>query len=147
MEKNYSKYSSYRSAMEQINAAISSGFFLEAITIEESILTDRLLRFCRDQGFTGSADRITLGRELPFIRNNIQLMSEYGFTYYEELNLFWMNRNKCLHQIAKSEPGESTQDFAEMYILAEQTAKIGKLLVKEIGNWAARYKKMQINNK
>lgn len=45
MEKNIQKYDSYKYAYDQIRAAINARFYLEAITIEESILADRLYRF------------------------------------------------------------------------------------------------------
>lgn len=147
MDKNYPKYDSYRNAIEQINAAISARFFLEAITIEESILSDRLLRFCRDYGFNTPLKRVTLGRELDHLKSRLQLLNEHEFSLLDELNQFWINRCECLHQISKSEPGEPTLDFTEIYTLAEQTAINGKLLVKEVGNWAAKYKRRQINHK
>jgi hypothetical protein len=47
MEKNMMKYNSYRKGMDKVNEGIAKGFYLEAITIEESILTDRMLLFYR----------------------------------------------------------------------------------------------------
>ena len=41
-KKNYPKYDSYRLAFKMIDDALKCGCPLQAITIEESILTDRL---------------------------------------------------------------------------------------------------------
>lgn len=42
---NGAKYLSYREAWARIKLARRQGFFLEAVTIEESIISDRLLSF------------------------------------------------------------------------------------------------------
>jgi len=143
MEKNYQKYQTYKSSMEQINAAIEAGFFLEAITIEESIFADRLFRLCKNHGYPRSFDRATLGHELKFIRDKkLDQVEDFPFPYLEELDLFWRRRNVCLHQIAKSEPGTPTQDYAETMKLAEKTAKDGKPLANKVSKWATKYKKL-----
>lgn len=143
MEKNYQKYQTYKSAMEQINAAIEAGFYLEAITIQESIFADRLFRFCKDNGYSRSFNRATLGEELKFIRNKkLEALEELPFQYLDDLDLFWSRRNICLHQIAKSEPGTPTQDYADFMSLAEKTAKEGKKLANKVSKWAAKYKKI-----
>lgn len=43
--KNTIKYYSYRAAYSRMNLAMKSGFYLEAIAIQESIISDRLLSF------------------------------------------------------------------------------------------------------
>jgi hypothetical protein len=147
MEKNYQKYQTYKSSMEQINAAIEAGFFLEAITIEESILTDRLFRFCKNHGYKKSFNDSTLGQELGFIRDKkLDQIEELSFRFLNELKKFKDDRNFCLHQIAKSEPGTPTQDYAETMRLAKKTAKDGKQLVNKVSKWATKYKKMTENS-
>lgn len=147
MEKNYQKYQTYKSAMEQINAAINAGFFLEAITIEESIFSDRLFRLCKNHGYSRSYDRATLGNELKFIRDKkLDQLEDLPFQYLDDLDLFWSRRNICLHQIAKSEPGTTTQDYSETISLAEKTAKDGKQLANKVSKWATKYRKI-VNSK
>ena len=140
MEKNITKYESYKNAYEQIDAAIAAGFYLEAITIEESIMTDRLFRFCRDHGLRHSWDRATLGSEIKLINEKMVGKTEVtDLDFIGNLEEFWGNRNKCLHQIVKSEPGTSTQDFHEMLTLARKTAVDGKTLCKKVSNWSKKY--------
>lgn len=143
MEKNIQKYMTYKNAYDQINSAIANGYFLEAITIEESILTDRLFRFCKDSGFTHSWDRATLGLELMHIKKligkNIDLQD---FTLIDELDAFWKNRNICLHQIVKSDLREPTMDFSNLIQLANKTALEGKTLCQKANNWAKKYKRL-----
>lgn len=45
MKKNLQKYLSYKEAWTRINKAIKAKYFLEAIVIEESIMSDRLISF------------------------------------------------------------------------------------------------------
>ena len=42
---NKIKYHSYKAAYSRMNLAMDKGFYLEAITIQESIISDRLLSF------------------------------------------------------------------------------------------------------
>jgi hypothetical protein len=144
MAKNMAKYNSYRWAMEQVNKGIAEGFFLEAITIEESILTDRLLLFYRQKGHNQKESYLTLGRILAFLKQNETLCKDNGIDFVDDLDQFWKNRNTCLHQIAKSEPGTATLDIEELTRLASTTAINGKLLVKEVGGWSGKYIKGKV---
>lgn len=145
MEKNHAKQQTYKYAFERIDTAIAVGFYLEAIPIEESILTDRLLRFCRDLGYSVSYDRATLGSEIKFLKEKSpEVLQTNDFTFLIELSDFWQQRNTCLHQIAKSEPGTPTLKFEELLTLAEQTAISGKTIVSKVGGWATKYKNRKI---
>lgn len=147
MDKNMPKYFTYRFAIDQINKAIDAGFFLEAITIEESIIVDRLYRFCKDNGLTKSASLATLGTVETFLKKlpaDIQQIEQIDFL--EELDSFRQKRNTCLHQIAKSDPGETTMPFDEFIDLAGSTAIEGRALMKKISNWAKRYKRKIASN-
>lgn len=142
MDKNMPKYFTYRYAIDQINKAIEAGFFLEAITIEESILVDRLYRFCRDNGLTKPASLATLGSVETFIKRlAIKVQQVENIDFLDELDRFRQKRNTCLHQVAKSEPGEATMPFEEFLNLARDTALEGKALTRKVGNWSKRYKR------
>jgi len=141
MDKNMPKYKSYRNAYDQIKLAIDAGFFLEAITIEESILTDRLFRFCKDHGMKKPIDRATLGDVLRVLQGLPAETQDFeNIDFLPSLIEFWDNRNICLHQIVKSGPGEPTIDFVEIIDRARITAISGKALTKKVSNWAQRYK-------
>lgn len=147
MVKNMSKYFTYRYANEQLKKAIVAGFYLEAITIEESIIVDRLFRFCKDNGLKISASQATLGTIKTCIEKlPIESQEIWQIDFYDELNQFRQNRNTCLHQIAKSEPGEPTLSLKEFEGLARGTAMNGRVLMVKICNWAKRYnRKMELN--
>ena len=98
MNKNMPKYFTYRHAIDQIAKAIEFGFYLEAITIEESILVDRLYRFCQDHGMTKAASQATLGTVETFIMKlPIEIQQAEQIDFLDELDRFRQNRNTCLH--------------------------------------------------
>ena len=140
MNKNMPKYFTYRYAIDQINKAIDAGFFLEAITIEESILVDRLYRFCRDNKMKKMAEKATLGDTIQCIKKiSDEVQQAEKIDFLDELDCFREKRNTCLHQIAKSEPGEPTMPFEEFLNLARKTALDGRELTQKVGNWSKRY--------
>ena len=51
---NIEKFNSYAEGFARINEANEKGFYLEAITIEESIIVDRLLSHLHSKGFKPS---------------------------------------------------------------------------------------------
>lgn len=147
MDKNMPKYFTYRYSNEQIKKAIEAGFYLEAITIEESIIVDRLFRFCKDNGLSKPASQATLGTVETFIRKlPSEIRQNEQIDFLDHLDHFWQNRNKCLHQIAKSEPGEPTMPFEEFEELARATAISGNALMKKVSIWAKRYKRKIAKN-
>jgi hypothetical protein len=70
----------------------------------------------------------------------VGITNAIDFPYLNDLELFWGNRNTCLHQLVKSAPGTATQDFHEMMTLAYKTAISGKSLCKKVSNWSQKYK-------
>lgn len=143
MEKNYPKYNSYYYAYSRINSGIELGFYLEAITIEESILTDRLYPYAVFLGFsaTKEIEKITLGQIIRQLEMNTTESDKHGFIFFEDLRVFWLNRSKCIHEVVKSYPGQETQDIEEFVSLAKDTAISGKELSKKISTWTKNFRK------
>ena len=139
---NKEKYLSYKEAFARIKLAKSEGFYLEAITIQESIITDRLISYFH-------------GTNKIIIRNEKEAHKKYSFHRLIELLeqeksidsglckslMKWKDdRNKCLHRIAKSFTGNPTQNIDEFLNHAKNTADKGDGLVRKILVW---HKKMQ----
>jgi hypothetical protein len=136
--KNPSKYLSYTKAWEQINAAIEAGFNLEAITIEESIIADRLLSYV--QGVDPSSkihDRSGLGELITRWRKlaGASLIKPDGSDLGKITDEWRKKRNKAVHGLVKSAPGTSTMAPDDFFGLARQAAEEGKKLAREIQNW------------
>jgi len=129
-EKNYTKYESYKYAFDQIDLAIEKGFYLEAITIEESIFADRLTSFLQLKGKKANT-RYTLGtclRSLQDFSSDFAIKESEDFR--EDLKIWWDKRNECLHAIVKSKKGDPTIEVDEFLGIAEVTANNGRTLAR-----------------
>lgn len=93
----------YKRAIEQFNGALEAGYYLEAITICESLITDRLESRCGELGesiaFKNLGALIRKLREIETDRDLYQLIDK-------ELDIWRINRNIALHEIVKFERGE-----------------------------------------
>jgi Arc/MetJ-type ribon-helix-helix transcriptional regulator len=141
---NANKYESYREAWSRIKQAQENQFFLEAITIQESIISDRLISFLASSNAKNILTKDKRGR-WPSFGNLIQRWaSEFpkGVPYGkspDQINLIavvdqWRNnRNDAIHAIVKSEPGEPTQGIDLFLKTAKEVAERGERLAKEVG--------------
>ncbi|MBN8563538.1 MAG: hypothetical protein J0L70_23650 [Leptolyngbya sp. UWPOB_LEPTO1] len=143
---NVRKHDSYREAWERIRAAQENNFFLEAITIQESIISDRLISY-----LSGSTVRNPLcleGKFIPFKQLIDYWRAEFpeGITIQDYPNLIeavdqWrVARNKAVHAIVKSEPGQPTQPIDVFLEKAKAAAVEGERLTKEVCKWRNREK-------
>jgi hypothetical protein len=136
--KNTEKFLSYAKAWEQINAAIDAGFNLEAITIQESIISDRLLSYVRGvdpsskiHDRSGFGELITRWRKLA----GASLIKPDGSDLGKITDEWRKKRNKAVHGLVKSTPGTSTMAPDDFFDLARKAAEEGKTLASEIQNW------------
>lgn len=124
---------SYRIAHLRIKEAIASGFFLEAITIQESILSDRLISVIVENNFFPIKENeinksLTLGKLL----NKLKMCSVSHDLPLKILEQFNEKRNKCIHAMVKSLPGNSPISVTEFRILSIEACEEGLLAIKAI---------------
>ena len=122
--------------------AIEGKFYLEAITIQESIITDRLLSFVIRKELIDSSDSKLLIRNISL--NNLTKLSKDHFDDDEliiELDEFRFSRNNCIHAMVKSLPGNPTQKINVFQKLARETSLRGKILTRKVDAWHSRMKK------
>jgi hypothetical protein len=122
--------------------AIEGKFYLEAITIQESIITDRLLNFVIRKDLLNISDN-ELHRSEVYLNNLIKISKSYfdDGAILSELNEFRLSRNKCIHAMVKSFPGNPTQKVSEFQKLAKETSLSGKVLTRKVDAWHIRMKK------
>jgi hypothetical protein len=142
--KNYYKFYSYRYAYSQMKKAIEGKFYLEAITIQESIITDRLLNFVIRNEILIISD-LEIHRSKASLNNLIKLTEQHfdDDTLINYLNEFRQSRNNCIHAMVKSYPGNPTQKVSEFQKLARETSLSGKILTRRVDAWHTRMKKRQ----
>jgi hypothetical protein len=138
---NRIKYHSYRAAYSRMNLAMKKGFYLEAIAIQESVISDRLLSFAiRTNKLVVSHERLYTISFSKLIKIAVPYFENEKLV--DDLHVFRLERNNCLHGFVKSFPGKPTIVITDFMALVIQTAKKGKKLTREIDSW---HKKMKRN--
>jgi hypothetical protein len=140
---NRPKFHSYKEAWERIKASRKAGFFLEAIVIEESIISDRLISYLsrpeassrlsksKSGQWPGFAQLIdALGKEFP---SGLPIGGVHDLV--TELHAWRQRRNEAAHAIVKSDPGTATIDVLEFIRRADQAAEQGAKLARAVSTW------------
>ena len=127
--------------------AIEGKFYLEAITIQESIITERLLNFVIRNSIV-SINEDELYRQIVSLSKLIDYSKCYfdDENLHEELNSFRMSRNECIHAMVKSYPGKPTINVSDFQKLAKETSLNGRILTRKVDAWHRRMKKKSLAN-
>ncbi|KOP24483.1 hypothetical protein AMR41_20340 [Hapalosiphon sp. MRB220] len=146
---NVAKYLSYREAWTRIKLARKEGFFFEAITIEESIITDRLINYLV---FVGEIKQPTEVYKYPKFHELIQswkklhpipIQATGQSSLQEAVDQWRILRNKAIHGMVKSHPGSPTEAIDDFLAIAESAAIQGEFLAKAVSEWCRKMKKKQ----
>jgi hypothetical protein len=151
---NFEKYESYREAWVRIKQAQENNFFLEAITIQESIISDRLISFLSRPGASNSFAKSCGKRNFVSFHSLIQSWREefpnglesgkYG-NLIDNVDEWRESRNDAIHAIVKSKPGEVTKPIDTFLQEAEKVAQTGTDLAKEVCIWQKKEKRKQVS--
>ena len=134
-EKNIKKYLSYKEAHKRIKSSISKEFFLEAITIQESIISDRLLSHLIGKGIISFRED-DIGHGKVALSSLINKLGK-NHSLYNNLDKWRRDRNICIHSMCKSYPGKPTIHVKDFLDMAKHTALFGVKLVKDVQKWHA----------
>jgi hypothetical protein len=136
----------YRGATSKVKAAIEAGFYIEAISLCESLMADRLeARVSHREGHTETSRRhSTLG---SLVR---RLKSTEPHNGYEELHsllgdiLKWTDfRNKAVHNAVKISEGQKIQSWDERYGALKSSADQGYSLFKRLTSQMDKIKRKE----
>ncbi len=138
------KFLSYAEAWARIRAARKHGFFLEAVTIQESIISDRLSSFvvksCGEDptskslrtlhNLTGawiklSCDHLPTAAECRIEMNELHL----------RLNRWRDERNDVVHGLVKSRASKGDDHIEDFLTRAATAALEGEVLARQISKW------------
>ena len=128
----------YKSAFKQIKAANEAGFYLEAITLIESLITDSLesrLSYLDGKDFSFK----TIGK---LIEKSVKIETDSELKNLIEIDLRkWADgRNTSLHEMAKIAEGDfSTWD--ERYLKLKNISTKGMTLLRKIDRQCEKLKK------
>lgn len=122
------RYTLYKQAISQFNRAIEQGFYLEAITICESMISDRLESRCvelnKPQGFE------PLGKLIKTLKQ-VEVDNELREVVISDLDEWRKSRNTALHEIVKFEKGEFP-DWENRVEASKEYAEEGMLIFRKI---------------
>lgn len=152
------KFLSYAEAWARIRAARKHGFFLEAVTIQESIISDRLTSFvvknCGEDStskslrtlhnLTGAWIKLSEGK-LPATAACRIEMDELHL----RLNRWREERNDVVHGLVKSRASKGDDHIEDFLTRAATAALEGEVLARQISRWvdnARREMKSAIKN-
>lgn len=136
---NHAKYLSYKYAITRMEEAINKRFFLEAVMIAESVISDRLLSATanRKPVSTASAQKHSGLSVLIDRAKSIGLPPDLA----TELHAWRVVRNQVAHAVAKSAPNEPTMSVDMFCEQAESAAKQGQRLVNVMKRWCESAKR------
>ena len=146
---NVIKYEAYREAWSRIKSAKEHQFFLEAITIQESIISDRIVSFLSSPSATNPLSRDMNRQYTSFYQLIQKWRSEFPDALqsgeYQDLidavDKWRLVRNQTIHAIVKSPPGEVTQSIDFFLDKAKEASEEGERLAREVCKWCKRVKK------
>ena len=128
---SHSKYSSYKYAMFRMGEAIKERFYLEAVMIAESIISDRLLSVTARKQVAAPATKHVGLATLINRAKRVGLPADLA----TELDGWRDARNQVAHAVAKSSPGELPMSVSGFCELAAKTARDGEQLVVKVKHW------------
>jgi hypothetical protein len=143
-KKNYAKRDSYALASVMLEDAVLHNYPLQAIAIEESILSDRLWSALNSVNVKNGKHE-SMGTALEVwkkLKKDNSAANPFDAeieTIYTKLSNWWECRNKLIHGIVKSPTGLGPKITAEKFLKsANDAAKKGKELVRFVKNWSKK---------
>lgn len=139
------RHYTYRHAIDQYHLAMSQGFYIEAISLMESLIGDRLESLANELSKSDAYSCSTLEKLLTFLcgRNQASSLQEKLKDVLNEICIWKNSRNKAIHEMAK----EINHSFADNYNALEEVADEGYTLFRELDNAIREHRKQSTNIK
>jgi len=130
---NKTKYDAYTEAFARIKAANESNFFLEAVAIQEAIISDRLKSHLGHLGRLPKRNRSTLSDLVEAWKSESQGPNiEIKINLAELVDQWRVLRNQAVHGLVST---PSVDDFLNS---AKAAAKTGEVLTRAVCDWHKR---------
>lgn len=127
------RHNSYQMALSRVRQAIANAYFLEAITLQECLISNCLFNYLNNTD--KKLNNPSFNTLLTEIRKNDQRFDEPTLSLLERIDIWRVARNKAIHGFITSTNdslNESRQSFQQ---LAEITAKEGESLCESLVSW------------
>ncbi|MBD2020474.1 hypothetical protein H6F43_09770 [Leptolyngbya sp. FACHB-36] len=123
------RYELYKAAFEWIAKSISEGFYLEAISLEESLITDRLESYLTWLSRT-EFSFMTLGQVQKAVEKH-ETDTSLRSLVLNDLDQWRQARNKAAHEMVKIEDGKQI-NWGDRVKINQEVAEAGLELVRKI---------------
>lgn len=143
------KFFSYTEAWSRIKLASRQGFFLEAVAIEESIVSDRLLSYLEKtcglelkDGTKGNLNQLIIRwqREADSRAADSDEGRALLATLHGRLNAWRDQRNQVVHGMVKSAAARGDDHIESFLVRAKAVAAQGEQIAREISRWVDKQK-------
>ncbi|EGQ8730620.1 hypothetical protein H320_21060 [Vibrio parahaemolyticus 49] len=123
--------------VERIDEAINQEFYLEAIALEESCISDRLSLVLYLKGQKAGTKSFAKLTELcdEFLPKNLK----------RDVDSWRKERNRSIHNLVRSSPLEEMIDLEELDLLSVYTAKKGLKLLDDVNIWFEEFILSEMN--
>jgi hypothetical protein len=141
---NEAKFLSYREAWTRIKLATKQGFFLEAVTIEESIVSDRMLSFLEKSCGVVIGGHSLSNTSKEWLKHAKKLVGEesdeakLADELFSRLNAWRDHRNNVVHGIVKSKVPRLEDHIDNFLTGAASAALEGEKVARAIDRWVSK---------
>lgn len=127
------RHEAYQAALNQISKALQAGYFLEAIALEECLISNCLFNFLESTG--GKLSNPSFHTLLKKVWEKESVAFDFPHELFDELDKWRESRNTSIHGFISSRSAELTQSRADFYELTKETATKGEVLCNSIVSW------------
>ena len=131
----------YARLFERVKDSIHNEYFLEAITLEESFIADRLESYCFYKALIKGSKR-TLGKLIERLKGNV---TPFSPKLLDQVDKWWKGRCKCIHEMPKFDDGEDP-DWDERMKHAKQIAAMGEKLMRSVDKEIVRLRRSSVKS-
>ena len=143
MPKQIGRYLRYKLAFERMDEALEEGWLLEAISLQESIISDRLLSVLRHYGQSAESFK-SLKCLIEDCRKLAIGSSDWvDGDFFDELDAWRVKRNRCIHEFCKMDAYAHDESSVEIFTdTMFETAMKGRELAGLVKEFSTSMKKM-----
>ena len=134
----------YRRCIAQYNEALGHEFYVEAVAIVESLISDRLESrlACKHNDSEAKRKFSTVGKLATELKGKKANEADEARELYSEIVLWSVNRNNVIHQLVKLADGE-VPDWDARYREARKTAESGMTLFRRVDRLVSKLNRSQ----
>lgn len=129
------RHHSYQLALQRIQKAIQDGYFLEAITLEECLISNCIYNYLANTSVIKNNNSVSFFDLLKEIRENTKASDSLTAATIEQIDSWRRSRNTAIHGFIAATSDSLDQSHSSFTQLAKTTADEGKSLCEKVTCW------------